>query len=278
MVQLLLPEKDVSGVSLCLCGNEVLISAKNGDKVTLLKSRDFERWERKILEKNYSDKTVPIISHIPDDIGIFISKNYVPYLKSLETGRSVSLKTPYLKKAVISGHPVILDGLFLVPGYGIPYGCKLVSPVLFERDHNRWFLRSFISLSEDFGVELRHTVLTFKRDVLYAFVGSSFPFYHVFVAKSYDFGKTWTKPKMTGISGLYPVAVVSDDNLIVACYNRDEGKIEIFSESVEEGWERVKCYRVGERIISLDGTLFNSSLLITAAFNTGEAQIINVPL
>ncbi|NPA15019.1 MAG: exo-alpha-sialidase [Deferribacteres bacterium] len=277
-MELSLPEKNISGVSLCLCRDDVVISAKNGNKVTLLKSRDLENWERSVFERGYKDRTTPVVSHLSDSLSVFMSRNYQPYLRSLETDELVSLKTPYLKKGVVSGHPVAFENLYLVPGYGIPYGCKLVSPVLFEYEEGQWFLRSFISISEDFGAELRHTVLALKGGVLYAFIGSSFPFYHIFMAKSYDGGKTWTKPRMTGISGMYPVAEVWGNTLVLACYNRDMSRIELFAESVDGKWRKVKTHRVEDRVLSLDGVVFKGSLILTAALSSGEAVVVSLNL
>ncbi|MGB9667701.1 MAG: sialidase family protein [Thermosulfidibacteraceae bacterium] len=132
--------------------------------------------------------------------------------------------TPFTKCAFISGLPLEFDGLFLVPGFGIPYGCKLTSPLIFEydADSEQLYLRSIIAISEDEGIELRHTSIVDLSGVLLAFVASSFPVHSIFYSVSLDDGVTWSRPNYSGIDGSLVFAVSKGENILLAVKSEDE--------------------------------------------------------
>ncbi len=134
------------------------------------------------------------------------------------------VETPFTKCAYICGLPVDLDGIILVPAFGIPYGCKLTSPMVFEYDERdeKFYLRSFVAISEDVGMELRYNSILDIDDKLICFVTSNFPVYALFYSVSYDHGITWSEPKYTGIDGSHVVAVSRDNEIVLGVKNSDK--------------------------------------------------------
>lgn len=139
------------------------------------------------------------------------------------------VESPFTKCAYVCGLPVELNGTILVPTFGIPYGCKLTSPMVFEYDERdeKFYLRSFIAISEDAGMELRYNSIVDVDDKLICFVTSSFPVYALFYSLSYDHGMTWSELKYTGIDGSHVIAISKDGEIVLGVKKDD--RIVIYS-------------------------------------------------
>lgn len=143
------------------------------------------------------------------------------------------VKTPLTKVAFITSPAVDYYDNLLVAGFGVPYGCLLTSPVIFEYDlgEDIFKFRSFIAISEELGFELRETAITTIGATLIAFIASSFPVHAIYVSRSYDSGITWTEPEYTGINGRFPFVVSTGDRLILCVKN--ENKVVIWEGALD---------------------------------------------
>ncbi len=271
----ILPEVKVSGISMLSDDKYIFVSAKNGDRLSVIKGDLLNSWE-KMAEFVYFEKPIPVIFRLKDDLGVFLSRRYIPYVKGLNRKVLSSLITPFLKKAVVSSHPIRVNQKFLLPVYGVPYGCKLVSPALFEsEDGYQWYFKNFIILSEDFGLELRNVRLLEKDGIIYAFIGSSFPFFHIFVSESTDCGETWSIPKATGIFGLYPVSLVLGGRIYLVSYSKDGNKVNFYIKT-NSAWDLVYFLSLKEEVIDMDACLVEKELVLGVVFRSGRAELLKI--
>ncbi len=273
MERLRIPETQVSGLSLLLGEGEIAVSAKNGSKVTLLETSDASSWNRRVIDSSYTDGTVPVLGVLGGRV-LFASRRYVPFAVDVDGGRVRHLRSPFLKKAVVSGRPVELEGEHLIPAYGIPYGCRMVSPVVFSSaDGERFSFRSFVSLSEDFGMELRHLTLARLGGELWAVVGSSFPYHLVFVSKSSDGGRSWSTPRLTGITGVAPVVLEDGDRLLMACHDVRGDTVKLYESRDGLNWSIVSICKLGREIRHLDGQR-SGELMLGVTYADGGAELV----
>ncbi|BAT72157.1 hypothetical protein TST_1370 [Thermosulfidibacter takaii ABI70S6] len=233
-------------LSVCAVNNEIIAALKKGSVVNLFRKNGLPHWERLKILKEYSDKTLPVVEACEDGVKLLGSWHYRPMIKDIQNDRTVILNSPFLKRGTISGRSVRLGDFRILPVAGVPYGCKMVSPVVFvsEDDLNQWRFCSFLAISEDVGFELRKLKLTMNGEKIVALCESFFPFRFIFYFESYD-GKKWKGPQLTNIEGnLVEVCHVHGEDFAIT----EEGKHVVLWRKVREDvWEKVKLVEIPEK-------------------------------
>ena len=276
MLETILPENNVSAATIVLDGKDVLVGAKNGSKVTYLKGSLKGSWYPLGEEEFYGD-AAPVVSKVGKDVAVFATTGKQPVLKGLSSSKFAVLTSPYLKKAMVSGRAVELNGEIFVPAVGVPYGCKLYSPVVFSSTDmgESWDLKGFVAISEDFGAELRGCKIIPYKGYLVAFLESRFPLVQVYLSVSAD-GAKWSEPKATGIYGKNATPVVVNDRIYMVC--SEDHLVCVYRAGGAIRWEKVFVKGFTEGVSYIDAFESNGSIVVAVTLGNGRTKILDVPV
>ncbi len=277
MRRIAIPERGISGLSLLADEKKLLVAAKNGRKVLLFETDEGFSWRKQPLDVYCRDSVVPVVWRNGDGECLFASRNYTPYVLDINRRFSKEIRSPFFKRAVVTGQPVSVESGYLVPVCGVPYGCRLVSPgVMFSENGKDYRFRSFISISEDFGMVFGSAKLAKLQDNVVAVVESTFPYRLIFTSLSRDGGKSWSRLRFTGISGLYSVVCPVGDRLVLLCYDRDTSCIKAYDSRDGERWRLISSWPVEQELSHMEASASSRELVLGVAYSSGEAEVVQL--
>ncbi len=189
-------------ISACFAGNEIVAALRVGCDLKIYRKNGEPQWDLWKGVGNYRDITSPVVDSISGRVLLMGSVGYLPMIRDLEGEGVEIIRSPFLKRGAVSGRAVKFKGKYLLPVVGVPYGCKLVSPSIFESENgvDGWRFKAFLGISEDVGAELRKLHVVEYKNRLVALIESSFPFALIFCSESED-GVHWSKPVLTNMEG-----------------------------------------------------------------------------
>ncbi len=264
--QMALPERDVSAATLEVDGKRAFILAKNGSRVSLI-TKENGQMIKSNLWNNYRDAFAPFISRVGDRIAVFAAKGNTPVLRPIGEKGGIILRSPYLKRARVSGRALEFKGRALVPALGVPYGCKFSSAVVFASEDagNSWYLLSLVLIAEDFGYPVVNFRIARKGDELIGLV-ETLPLRTVHITRSRD-GESWSKPRFAGIIGANSIPLVVKDELFIMCSN--EKYINLYRQ--EKLFKRIEMEKA---VKHLDAFCSRERITAVATLEDGEGRLI----